>query len=176
MPTRIPGKKNVWADELSRDNLTRFAHRRQERLRFSPASLARSGKCLTRLFTRLTHAGVKNISPLRIIEKAAASALVPGTLPSQSEEGAPRKRRTSGMLAALKRGTAAGRALTLRTEASEPSRATSRASQKRCVFRLASRSRVRLGAVPLHGTLKVVLSVDCVGESHNPTPQHVALT
>ena len=47
MPSHIPGKKNVWADELSRDNLKRFAHRRQERLRFSPASLARSGKCLT---------------------------------------------------------------------------------------------------------------------------------
>ena len=42
-----PGQKNVWADELSRDNLKRFAHRRQERLRFSPDSLARSGKCLT---------------------------------------------------------------------------------------------------------------------------------
>ena len=34
-----------------------------------------------------------------------------------------------------------------------------------------------LGAV-LNGleALKVILSVYCVGESHNPTPQHVALT
>ena len=47
MPSHIPGKKNVWADDLSRDNLNRFAHRRHERLRFSPESLARSGKCLT---------------------------------------------------------------------------------------------------------------------------------
>ena len=46
----------------------------------------------------------------------------------------------------------AGRALTLRMEASEPSCTTSRASQRRCVFLIASRSRVRLGAVPLHGT------------------------
>ena len=47
LPSHIPGKKNVWADELSRDNLKRFAHRRHERLRFSPESRARSGKCLT---------------------------------------------------------------------------------------------------------------------------------
>ena len=47
MPSHIPGKMNVWADDLSRDNLNRFAHRRHERLRFSPDSLARSGKCLT---------------------------------------------------------------------------------------------------------------------------------
>ena len=47
MPSHIPGTKNVWADDLSRDNLKRFAHRRRERLRFSPDSLARSGKCLT---------------------------------------------------------------------------------------------------------------------------------
>ena len=26
------------------------------------------------------------------------------------------------------------------------------------------------------GALKVILSVCCVGESHNPTPQYVALT
>ena len=38
---------NVWTDELSRQNLKKFAHRRHERLRFSPESLARSGKCLT---------------------------------------------------------------------------------------------------------------------------------
>ena len=42
MPTHIAGKKNVWADESSRDNLRRFAHRREERIRF-----ARSGKCLS---------------------------------------------------------------------------------------------------------------------------------
>ena len=80
------------------------------------------------------------------------------------------------MLATLKRGIDAEKALDSRKEVSEPSAATSRASQKRCVCYLAFRSRDRLGAVPRHGTLKVVLSVYCVGESHNPTPQCVALT
>ena len=80
------------------------------------------------------------------------------------------------MLATLKRGIDAERALDSRREASEPSFATSRASQKRCVLCLAFRSRVRLGAVPRHGTLKVILSVYCVGESHNQTLQRVALT
>ena len=39
-PTHIPGKKNTWADELSRDQLSRFRNRRHERIRFSPARLA----------------------------------------------------------------------------------------------------------------------------------------
>ena len=47
MPTHIPGKKNEWADDLSRDRLTRFATRRKDRLRLTPTSLARSGKCLS---------------------------------------------------------------------------------------------------------------------------------
>ena len=80
------------------------------------------------------------------------------------------------MLATLKRGIDAERALDSGKEVSEPSAATLRAFQKRCVCHLTFRSRDRLEVVPRHGTLKVVLSVYCVGESHNPIPQCVALT
>ena len=50
------------------------------------------------------------------------------------------------------RGIDAEKALDSRKEVSEPSAATSRASQKRCVCYLAFRSRDRLGAMPRHGT------------------------
>ena len=50
------------------------------------------------------------------------------------------------------RGIDAEKALDSRKEVSEPSAATSRASQKRCVCYLAFRSRDRLGAVPRRGT------------------------
>ena len=46
-PSHIPGKKNTWADDLSRDKLDRFAHRRSERIRFTPSSLARPPQALT---------------------------------------------------------------------------------------------------------------------------------
>ena len=46
-PSHIPGKKNTWADDLSRDRLDRFAHRRSERIRFTPSSLARPPQALT---------------------------------------------------------------------------------------------------------------------------------
>ena len=46
-PSHIPGKKNTWADDLSRDWLDRFAHRRNERIRFTPSSLARPPQALT---------------------------------------------------------------------------------------------------------------------------------
>ena len=45
-PTHIPGKKNTWADELSRDQLSRFRNRRHERIRFSPARLATGAQSL----------------------------------------------------------------------------------------------------------------------------------
>ena len=50
----------------------------------------------------------------------------------------------------------AERALDSRKEVSEPSAATSRAFQKRCVCHLTFRSRYRLGAVPRHGTWPVL--------------------
>ena len=50
------------------------------------------------------------------------------------------------------RGTDAEKALDPRKGISEPSAATSRASQKKCACPFAFRSRVRLGAVPRHGT------------------------
>ena len=50
------------------------------------------------------------------------------------------------------RGTDTEKALDPRKGSSEPSAVTSRASQKRCACRFAFRSRVKLGAVPRHGT------------------------
>jgi len=38
--THLPGEKNTWADELSRDNLARFQHRASERMHVSLAQLA----------------------------------------------------------------------------------------------------------------------------------------
>ena len=52
------------------------------------------------------------------------------------------------------RGTDTEKVLDPRKGVSEPSAVTSRASQKRCVCLFAFRSRVRLGAVPRHGTSK----------------------
>ena len=52
------------------------------------------------------------------------------------------------------RGTDTEKALDPRKGISEPSAVTSRASQKRCACLFAFRSRVRLGAVPRHGTAK----------------------
>ena len=43
-PTHVPGRCNDWADDLSRGRLTRFSHRPESRMRFSPASLAMSGR------------------------------------------------------------------------------------------------------------------------------------
>ena len=40
MLTHLPGEKNAWADELSRDKLARFAHREHERMHVSLADLA----------------------------------------------------------------------------------------------------------------------------------------
>ena len=54
------------------------------------------------------------------------------------------------------RATDAEKALDPRKGISEPSAATSRASQKQCACPFAFRSRVRLGAVPRHGTPKDV--------------------
>ena len=55
------------------------------------------------------------------------------------------------------RGTDTEKALDPRKGISEPSAVTSRASQKRCVCLFAFRSRVRLGAVPRHGTVVAIL-------------------
>ena len=43
-PTHVPGRCNDWADDLSRGRLARFSHRPESRIRFSPASLAMSGR------------------------------------------------------------------------------------------------------------------------------------
>ena len=43
-PTHVPGRCNDWADDLSRGRLARFSHRPESRMRFSPASLAMSGR------------------------------------------------------------------------------------------------------------------------------------
>ena len=40
MLTHLPGEKNAWADELSRDKLARFTHREHERMHISLADLA----------------------------------------------------------------------------------------------------------------------------------------
>ena len=53
------------------------------------------------------------------------------------------------------RGTDTEKALDPRKGISEPSAVTSRASQKRCACLFAFRSRVRLGAVPRHGTEEI---------------------
>ena len=47
MVNRVPGAKNDWADELSRNKLARFARKPEVRLRFTLASLARRGNCAT---------------------------------------------------------------------------------------------------------------------------------
>ena len=61
------------------------------------------------------------------------------------------------------RGTDAEKALDPRKGISEPSAATSRASQKKCACPFAFRSRVRLGAVPRHGTNPVHVSCGYIG-------------
>ena len=43
-PTHAPGRCNDWADDLSRGRLARFSHHPESRMRFSPASLAMSGR------------------------------------------------------------------------------------------------------------------------------------
>ena len=43
-PTHLPGRYNDWADDLSRNRLTRFAHRPGQS---SPASLAQAGRGIT---------------------------------------------------------------------------------------------------------------------------------
>ena len=43
-PAHVPGRNNDWADDLSRGRLARFSHRRESRVRFSPAGLALSGR------------------------------------------------------------------------------------------------------------------------------------
>ena len=43
-PTHVPGRCNDWADDLSKGRLARFSHRPESRMRFSPASLAMSGR------------------------------------------------------------------------------------------------------------------------------------
>ena len=45
--SHIPGKKNDWADELSRNNLHRFQHRPGQRVRFQPVDLAQIQRQLT---------------------------------------------------------------------------------------------------------------------------------
>ena len=63
------------------------------------------------------------------------------------------------------RGSDTEKALDPRRGAPEPSAVTSRASQKRCVCFCAFRSRVRLGAVPRHGTNPVLSIKPCTATS-----------
>ena len=83
-------------------------------------------------------------------ETSAPSALVLPNLISLSTIESPLT--PDGDCVAGYRGSDTEKALDPRRGAPEPSAVTSRASQKRCVCLCASRSRVRLGAVPRHGT------------------------